>query len=153
MSAADCRYFDTCSAPLCPMDLKSLQLCAWFADEDVCRRADYTRLHWVRRQKKIASITSKDPARGCFSHAMLCQDCRLTRRLRGLDPSVGEINELRVHRWILEHPKITEEYRAALAARAANMRRCCQGLSEEKAPDLRSLDPLAAAGMIIVPGR
>ncbi|MDR1896357.1 MAG: hypothetical protein LBR10_06165 [Prevotellaceae bacterium] len=46
----DCRYFDGCSAPLCPRD-KGAAGCTWFPDEDICRLVDVP--DWVKRQRKI----------------------------------------------------------------------------------------------------
>ena len=46
-----CKYFDGCSAPLCPRD-EGIADRAWFSDEDICRLADVP--EWVRRQRKIS---------------------------------------------------------------------------------------------------
>jgi hypothetical protein len=35
----DCKYFDGCSAPVCPKD-PGREKTTWFADEDICRLAD-----------------------------------------------------------------------------------------------------------------
>jgi hypothetical protein len=35
----DCKYFDGCSAPLCPKD-EGIADRTWFPDEDICRLAD-----------------------------------------------------------------------------------------------------------------
>ncbi len=113
-----CRYFDECSAPLCPESGESLQACAWFPDEEICRRADHTGLLWIKRQKRIARATGKELTRGCFSHVMLCQDCRITGGIKGIDPEAGEITTERVHAWCKVHPAITEESRAKSRAQA-----------------------------------
>jgi hypothetical protein len=49
----DCKYFDGCSAPLCPRD-EGMADRAWFPDEDICRLADVPA--WVKRQRKIAKM-------------------------------------------------------------------------------------------------
>jgi hypothetical protein len=43
----DCRYFEDCSAPLCPK-ADNLDAAAWFPDEPVFRLADVPA--WVKRQ-------------------------------------------------------------------------------------------------------
>ena len=32
-----CRYFDSCSAALCPLDEKHLKAGIWYPDEEICR--------------------------------------------------------------------------------------------------------------------
>jgi hypothetical protein len=76
----DCKYFDGCSAPLCPKDA-GVADGAWFAYEDVCRLADVP--EWVGRQRKVSR---KAALGGCFTLAMLKQDCRISKGMKGIDP-------------------------------------------------------------------
>jgi hypothetical protein len=70
----DCKYFDGCSAPLCPKyeDLADL---SWFPDEDICRLTDVP--EWVKRQQKIARMGLPFEAE-YFTVAMLEHPCRIT---------------------------------------------------------------------------
>jgi hypothetical protein len=111
MSSPACRYFDSCSAPLCPEDPDSLQSCAWFPDEESCHRGDLKGLAWLRRQRKIARVTGGDPARGCFTFAMLYRDCRISKAIKGVDPDRGPPGHLEGE-WLTAHPEITAEARA-----------------------------------------
>jgi hypothetical protein len=73
----DCRYFDGCSAPLCPRDEGAADR-AWFPDEDICRLADSP--EWVKRQRKV----SRKAAMGAsFTLAMLKHDCRICAGMKG----------------------------------------------------------------------
>jgi hypothetical protein len=47
----ECKYFDGCSAPLCPQD-EGVADRTWFSDEDICRLADVP--GWVKRQRKVS---------------------------------------------------------------------------------------------------
>ena len=57
MDYLDCKYFDGCSAPMCPHDPEVAKT-QWFPDEDICRLADVP--DWVRRQKKIANFEGEE---------------------------------------------------------------------------------------------
>jgi len=50
-SPEDCRLFETCSAPLCPLD-PGLKMRNWFPEEPVCRSIKY-RTRWIKKQKSI----------------------------------------------------------------------------------------------------
>jgi hypothetical protein len=45
-----CNYFDTCDAPLCPLDEKSLRSGIWYPDESICKKKNPP--EWVKRQKR-----------------------------------------------------------------------------------------------------
>ena len=124
MSAQSCPHFDRCSAPLCPIDAMSLEHGAWFPDEEVCRRADHRTQPMVRTQRRIARLTAADTESGCFTGAMLLRGCRLTRKIKGLDPDSGPITAESVVRWLRKHPQkrlLTEEERAVRRARATKI--------------------------------
>jgi hypothetical protein len=102
----DCKYFDGCSAPLCPKD-EGVADRTWFADEDICRLADVP--EWVKRQRKVSR---KAAMGGYFTLAMLEQDCRITQGMKGIDPD-GTDKERAADEaaWFQAHPVITAENR------------------------------------------
>jgi hypothetical protein len=101
----DCRYFDDCSAPLCPKG--DTENTAWFPDEDICRLKDVP--GWVKRQRKIARKAAQG---GYFTVAMLRHDCRIAQGMKGIDPD-GTDKERAVDEaaWLVKHPAITAEER------------------------------------------
>jgi hypothetical protein len=116
----DCKYFDGCSAPLCPQDEGAADR-AWFADEDICRLADVP--DWVKRQRKISRKAAKDRAkggyftRGYFTRAMLKQDCRISKGMKGIEPDGTEEERAAWEAvWFTVHPAITAETREKLRA-------------------------------------
>jgi len=49
----NCRYFEACSAPLCPQLSKTmLKALFWFSDEDVCKNKKVT-VDWLERQREL----------------------------------------------------------------------------------------------------
>jgi hypothetical protein len=127
VSCNGCRYFEECSAPICPEDPQ--KGCAWFPDEEICRRGDHASETMVRAQKRIAKATGKDFERGCFTAAMLSGVTKITKGIRGLDPE-SEITEVRVKKWLSGFKgqrALSEEQKAVLRARALKMRSGSKG--------------------------
>jgi hypothetical protein len=112
----DCKYFDGCSAPLCPKD-EGIADRTWFPDEDMCRLADIP--EWVKRQRKISK---KAAPGGYFTLAMLKHDCRITQGIKGIDPD-GTDKERAADEaaWFNAHPVITEKEREKYKATAAKL--------------------------------
>jgi hypothetical protein len=106
-----CKYFDGCSAPLCPRD-EGIADRTWFSDEDICRLADVP--EWVRRQRKISR---KAVMGGYFTLAMIKQDCRIKEGIKGIDPD-GTDRERAADEaaWFKAHPVMTAELREKLRA-------------------------------------
>jgi hypothetical protein len=102
----DCKYFDRCSAPLCPKD-EGIADRTWFPDEDICRLADIP--DWVKRQRKVSRRATPG---GYFTVAMLTHDCRINKGMKGIDPD-GTDKERATDEttWFAAHPVITPEMR------------------------------------------
>ena len=52
MDRKDCRYWNECNAPLCPLDRGAKGI--WYPDEDICGVRKYGKRTWIANQKKIA---------------------------------------------------------------------------------------------------
>jgi len=127
MKAEDCKRFDGCSAPLCPMDMDSLISSAWFPGEDICPLHASCKLDWIRNQRKITKKSRNLDFD--FTLRMLKQNCVISRGIKGLDPdhdiSARERDE---NRWLKQHPEkriISEEEREKLRKQLMKVR---QGL-------------------------
>jgi hypothetical protein len=117
-SATTCLLFESCHAPLCPLDPISLNG-VWYADEEVCRSRSYTALPWIRSQRKIGRVM----ARGYFTLEMLRRNCIVKKGIAGLDADAEEEPQLR--RWLADHTErrgMSEEKKAALRQRAQSGR-------------------------------
>jgi len=100
MVKEECKYFDECSAPLCPIDEDSLQYGAWFPTEDTCRLQPLP--EWVKRQRKIAKKIGFEA--GCFTVRMLQRKCNITVALKGIDPDRGPVKNYE-GKWLEKHPE------------------------------------------------
>ncbi|WP_461257363.1 hypothetical protein [Treponema sp. R80B11-R83G3] len=117
-----CKYFDECSAPICPMDVGAAQP-VWFADEPVCRLQDVP--EWVKRQRKIAKIGASAIA-GYFTLAMLERRCVIGKKMSGIDPDATDVERKTAEEnWLCGHPTIkaiTGVEREKLAERMRSLR-------------------------------
>jgi hypothetical protein len=139
----DCKYFDGCSAPLCPKD-EGIADRAWFSDEDICRLADTP--DWVKRQKKIFRKAVLGCAlSGYFTLAMLTHDFRISKGMKGIDPDgTDEKRAADEAAWFAAHPVITEEEREKYRAVAGKLNAKSLGFQGKK-----RINPCASNG---VPG-
>ena len=96
-----CRYFEFCNAPLCPLDEKHLKTGTWYPDEDICRLRKIT--DWIKLQKKITKKTKdKDTY---YSYEMLNRNCKVGTGMTGLNPNKPE--EPQLEEWLKKHPQKT----------------------------------------------
>ena len=99
-TSGNCKYFDGCSAPMCPRDV-GVGKTAWFASEPICRLHDVP--DWVKRQRKIAK-TGIDETAGCFTLPMLERDCMIKKGITGIDPDgVDSERETAEKAWLEKH--------------------------------------------------
>ena len=102
----DCRYFDKCSAPLCPRD-PGLASRPWFPDEEICRaRKETSGLKWIENQRKVQR-KAKSVDR-FFTLEMLDRDCIIRAGIEGIDSDAKD-PEADLQRWLESHPERTPE--------------------------------------------
>jgi hypothetical protein len=134
MTYKNCKFYESCSAPLCPMSLdKQNTNCIWYPDEEICRKIKGLP-SWVRQQRKIAKKAKPENCWRYFTIDMLKVRFRVTSSVKGLDPSVDlEKEGLQLKTWRNKHKgtskiKLSEEQlnkkrSAAAEARMAKERK------------------------------
>ncbi len=110
MQKWECRHFETCEAPLCPLDKVSLEQGIWYPDEGICKAKAYQSLEWIKNQKKIVKRTNDYNT--YYTVEMLDRHIKVTSAIKGLDPDKDFKAELK--KWLKAHPvlklkKINEE--------------------------------------------
>lgn len=135
MSPKDCRYFDTCSAPLCPLHADGAGI--WYPDEPICKAHKHHQgARWVANQRKIARKAKS--TEGYFTKAMLNRDMVIRKGIEGANPDAKD-SEAEVHRWIATHPERTPEQKAAARERG-------QQLQKAASPRDRAANKASALG-------
>ena len=95
----ECRYYNTCNVPLCPLD-PSRDNYIWYPDEEICKRTEFGKLLWVKNQKKIAKRTKRKDL--YYTYEMLNRKMIIGKGMTGLDPDKPEKDQLR--KWFKNHP-------------------------------------------------
>lgn len=55
----NCLNFDSCSAPLCPLDPDLKERC-WYIDEDICNsRKHGSGVRWIKKQRSVQRKQTK----------------------------------------------------------------------------------------------
>jgi hypothetical protein len=96
-----CRYFDQCDAPICPLDEQSLQSGTWYPDEPICRILRFSKLRWIKNQKKIAKIGSYES--GFFIKDMLDRRLVIRKGIEGINPNSFDTQK-QIRQWLTAHP-------------------------------------------------
>lgn len=101
----ECNFFDTCDAPLCPLDEKSLRNGIWYPGESICKKKHLP--EWAKRQKKISKkVREKNKY---FTVEMLKHRTRITVALQGLDPDESYKSQL--EKWFKKYKGYSENTR------------------------------------------
>ena len=87
MPSSDCKHFETCQAPLCPMG-EQKQNCnhIWYHDEAICKAKEFQSLRWIQKQKLIAK--KHGSVEGFFTVEMLNAIERVSKGIVGAEPDV-----------------------------------------------------------------
>lgn len=84
----DCPKFEDCEANLCPLD-REINTRTWFPDEPFCTFKGYQRLHWLKKQKKIAKIGNYET--GYFTKPILDSLQTIKRGIKGVNPDLDPL--------------------------------------------------------------
>jgi len=79
----DCK-FESCSAPICPLDEQSLKKGIWYPGEEICHKR--LGLQWIKIQRRIAKkVKNKDRY---FTYKDF-QSAKRIRNPRGHNPDIS----------------------------------------------------------------
>ena len=85
MNIEQCRLFEECEAPLCPLEENSIKHGIWYPDEEICRAKKFQSLKWIKRQKRIAKLGLTIDS-GLFTARMLESLRRVSKGIKGANP-------------------------------------------------------------------
>ena len=111
-----CKFFDSCSASLCPLDprVKEMLWCPEENDTDgICKNREFAGLQFVRTQKRIARATrnKRGGREDYFSFEMLNRNIVVKSGIWGIpDPPDAIKNPMKWYsdkerKWIKSHPE------------------------------------------------
>jgi len=114
MKAIECSYFDSCNAPICPLD-ENKEKAIWYSDEAICKNRDFSDLEFIKTQKKVSKLNKKYAVCGFFTLKMLDRCLIVKRGLEGLNEESNS-NRLSKYKqnWILRHKGISIELKTEM---------------------------------------
>lgn len=115
----ECDHFNTCSAPLCPLDNESMEHGIWYSDEEVCKVLRFARLMWIRNQKKIQRKSKDDST--YYTVEMINRKIIIRGGVMGINPNRDNTKELE-QKWIENHPEFVMSVKKIEAAKAGGER-------------------------------
>ena len=117
MKAKECLYFDSCNAPICPLD-ENKEKAIWYSDEAICKNRKFSNLDFIKTQKKISKLNKKYEVIGFFTFKMLNRSLIVKKGLEGLNEE-SDFNKLRKYEqnWILRHKGISNELKTEMVDR------------------------------------
>ena len=109
MKAIECSYFDSCNAPICPLDKKKGKA-IWYSDEAICKNPEYSDLEFIITQKKIAKVNKTHSVKGYFTFKMLNQKIIVRSGIQGINEDTPvESLSLFEENWSRRHKPISKE--------------------------------------------
>ena len=113
-----CTLFESCLAPLCPLDSASLKG-IWYPEEEICRSRAQGGRPWIRSQRRIAKVAGHSA--GYFTLEMLIRLVVIRKGITGLDPDLAEEAQLRA--WFQKRPVRPDSSSGDQAARARHLQK------------------------------
>jgi hypothetical protein len=113
-----CTLYETCPAPLCPLDPSSLNG-IWYRDEEICRSRSQGGRPWIRAQRRLARVAGSGA--GYFTLEMLNRLVVIRKGIAGLDPDLPKGPQLRA--WFQKRPERRDPSSGDHAVRARHLRK------------------------------
>jgi hypothetical protein len=108
MKAIECPYFDSCNAPICPLD-ENKGKAIWYSDEAICKNRDFSDIEYIKTQKKIAKVNKKHSVKGYFTLKMLDQKIIVRSGIQGINEDTHIDSSILEENWLKRHKPISKE--------------------------------------------
>ena len=98
--AINCPSYEGCDAAICPLEEDSVTDALWYPDEGICRSRKFSKLSWLKTQKKIARLSLSSDI-GYFTVNMFELIDRVSRGIKGVNPDKPDSRT----RWVKQRKK------------------------------------------------
>jgi hypothetical protein len=128
MTPEQCPYFESCGAPICPLD-PNKESAVWYPFEKICRNKEFKNLTFIINQKKIAKINKKHEVQGFFTYNMLNRTLKVRIGFSGLNVN-KDIDKIAKNErlWIQRHKGISDEIKAMMSENMKKVRNKAGGV-------------------------
>ena len=139
MEAKECIRFDSCSAPLCPLDENSLNNGIWYFDEEICHLREFCHLPWIRNQKKIAKKARDYDS--YFTLRMLEQNCMIKAGITGIDSETPlDAVEREEKKWLNNQPVKKELSQQEREAQLKHLKKMRESINQGNTPEKKKVE-------------
>jgi hypothetical protein len=90
MEMKECRYYQGCEAPICPLDEKTRDIAIFYKDEDICRNMEYEGERWRINQFRLRN-NPKVSIDNYFTLAMLSKIQTISSKIKGINPDSNDM--------------------------------------------------------------
>jgi hypothetical protein len=108
MKVIECPYFDSCNAPICPID-ENKGKAIWYSDEAICKNRDFSDLEFIKTQKKISKVNKTHSVKGYFTLKMLDQKIIVRSGIQGINEDTHIDSSILEENWLKRHKPISKE--------------------------------------------
>ena len=120
MKSIECPYFDSCNAPICPLD-ENKEKAIWYSHEAICKNPEYSDLDFIITQKKITKVNKTRSVKGYFTFKMLNQKIIVRSGIQGINEDTPiESSSILEENWLRKHRPISKD---GIEKRRVNMRK------------------------------
>ncbi len=84
MKPEDCKSFEKCSAPICPL-MEHIEKAIFYPHEEICSNRLHNKIKWIKNQRKV-SRKNKSLDTGYFTLQTLTKLKATRKQLKGIDP-------------------------------------------------------------------
>lgn len=101
MNTKDCKGYEGCDAPICPMDDATRDIAVWYPNEEICGLREFRKEKWRIAQRKIAKkATNTDTY---FTMVMLNSVGMVCKGIKGVNPNMSvEMEDIRQSTFVKE---------------------------------------------------
>jgi hypothetical protein len=120
MKAIECPFFNSCNAPICPLD-ENKEKAIWYSNEAICKNTEYSDLDFIITQKKITKVNKTRSVKGYFTFKMLNQKIIVRSGIQGINEDTPiESSSILEENWLRKHRPISKD---GIEKRRVNMRK------------------------------
>jgi len=108
-----CPYFESCDAPICPMNLSDIAI--WYPNEKICKNKEFKNMNLIITQKKISKINKKHEVQGIFTYNMLNKHLKIYKNISGINEDLPIEEFVKSEKaWIKKHKGLSKKTKLKL---------------------------------------
>jgi hypothetical protein len=114
MISEKCPYFESCNAPICPLD-PNKESAVWYPYEGICKNKEFKNTKLIITQKKISKINKRHEVQGIFTYNMLNKHLKIYKNISGINEDLPLEDFVKSENaWTQKHKGLSEKTKLKL---------------------------------------